>query len=103
MRPSVNKARYPLFEAPSSAKLSVVRTQNMCADQIRQIGIDHVGPPLKGHATVDAAAFLQLSLHFDPDGNPYAQHANIVGWSSDPAARRAAAIALAEHSTLVQY
>jgi hypothetical protein len=103
MRAGLGKGKYKLFLPFPYVELSVARTQGMSAAQIRQIGIDHVDPLVKGHATVDAAAVFREGLAFDPNGNPYAQHADVVGWSGDEAQDRTIAQALADASTLVDY
>jgi hypothetical protein len=103
MRPGLRKGRYKLFLPFPYAELSVARTHGMSAAQIRQIGIDHVDPLVKGHATVDAAAILREGLAFDANGHPYPQHADVVGWSGDEAQDRTIAQVLAEASTLVEY
>jgi hypothetical protein len=103
MRPDKGKGKYPLFLPLPYKELSVARTQGMSDEEIRQIAVEHVPPPVKGYATVQAALVLQLGLTFDPNGDPYPQHADVIGWSGDQARDRTIAQVLADASTLVDY
>jgi hypothetical protein len=103
MRIGLAKARYKLFLPFPHVELSVARTQGMDVEQVRQIGVEHVNPSVKGHATVEAAAILARGLTFDANAEPYPQHADVLGWSGDEAKDRTIAGALAEASVLVDY
>ncbi|MBL8344912.1 MAG: hypothetical protein JNN03_05690 [Rubrivivax sp.] len=103
MRPDKGKGKYPLFLPLPYKELSVARTQGMTDAQIRQIALEHVPMPAKGYATIQAALVLQEGLTFDPNGTPYPQHADVVGWSGDEARDRTIAQVLADASTLVDY
>jgi hypothetical protein len=40
----------------------------------------HAPNPAIGRGVGSASAVFDVNLSFDPDGKPYPQHANIVGW-----------------------
>ncbi|MBE7418097.1 MAG: hypothetical protein HS128_10160 [Ideonella sp.] len=102
MRRGDGKARFPLFLPLPHMELSVARTLGMNDAQIRQLGQYAPAPP-KGYATVEAAVVLQEGLAFDANGEPYPQHADVIGWSGDQAKDRVIAKVLADASTLVDY
>lgn len=103
MRSDKGRGKYPLFLPLPYKELSVARTQGMSDARIRQIAVEHVPVPVKGHATVHAALVLQSGLTFDPNGDPYPQHADVIGWSGDQAHDRTVAQVLADASALVDY
>lgn len=103
MRPGLGKGKHPLFLPHPYVRLSVARTEGLSDQQIRQIALDHVDMPVKGYVTVQAALVLQQKLAFDPNGDPYPQHADVIGWSGDEAHDRSIAQALADASRLVDY
>lgn len=63
---------------------SVCRSHGLSETQIWEICqkfFDTKAPkPAIGRGEGQAGAVLKVGLRFDPDGKPYAQHANIVGW-----------------------
>jgi hypothetical protein len=104
MRRGEKRARYDLFLPKPYKELSVVRCSGIDDAAVRAIGVEHIGDPLKGHATVAADVVFARSLQFDADGEPFARHANIVGWpEANEPKYRLDAKALADASTLVEY
>ena len=43
----------------------------------------HVPKPAIGRGVGPASAVFAEKLAFDPDGKPYPEHANIIGWHDD--------------------
>lgn len=103
MRAGLGKGKYKLFLPYPHVELSVARVLGMNVEQIRQIGVEHVNPEVKGHATVEAAMITEQGLAFDPNADPYPQHADVIGWSGNEAQDRTIASVLADASVLVDY
>ena len=63
---------------------SVCRSNNLSEAQIWEICrefFDSMAPKYAiGRGVGEAEAVQNVGLKFDPDGRPYPQHANIVGW-----------------------
>ena len=63
---------------------SVCRSQTLSDTQVWAICSAHfdiVAPaPAIGRGEGPASAVFDVDLGFDPDGMPYSQHANIIGW-----------------------
>jgi hypothetical protein len=103
MRRGKGKGHYKVFLPLPYVELSVCRSQGIDDAAVQALGMEHVGPPIKGHATVLASAVIACQLTFHADGEPYPRHASIVGWSGDEARDRVHAMALADASTLCEY
>ena len=54
--------------------------------------------PAIGRGEGQAETVFKVGLSFDPDGKPYHQHANIVGWPADKPAQKIIAQQLAADS-----
>jgi hypothetical protein len=62
--------------------------------------IDQPEAPMKARGIVEAAAFLDAQLAFEPDGKPHPRHANVIGWPEDKHARKNLAREIANKMTL---
>ena len=105
MRRDLGKGRYKLFLPRPYLELSVARSSGMTHQQIQSLGIEHVNSGVKGHATVAAAVVFDhcTGLSFVANGDPYPQHADIVGWALVEEQARSYAGRMADASTLVEY
>ena len=71
---------------PTNQRLetSVCRSSGLTEDQVWTICSAHFDvyapKPAIGRGVGPAAAVLAEKLAFDADGNPYPEHANIIGW-----------------------
>lgn len=97
------KVKYSAFMPPPNLRLSVVRRDGLNEQEVESIGRQYVDKDVKGHATLPAAAIRARNLTFDPNGEPFSRHANVLGWDDDDARNRLAASALAEASVLTKY
>ena len=63
---------------------SVCRSQHLTEAQVWEICSlhfdSHAPKPAIGRGVGPAGAVFQVDLHFDADGKPYREHANIIGW-----------------------
>lgn len=77
-------------EGASSAELWAV-----CSEYV-----DGRDARMKARGTVEARAFIEQQLAFDPDGKPHRRHANVIGWPADKHARKNLAREVADRMTL---
>lgn len=103
MRREYRKGSYKLFLPPPDRQQSVARVDALTHAEIRAVGEIDPGEPLLGHVTLLAAEVLANELSFLADGEPYARHASIVGWTGEPPRDRVLAQSLADASTLYEY
>jgi len=105
MRRGKGRGHYELFLPYPRVTLSVVRTAGMTAAQVRSIGVEYVCATVKGHATTLASVVFDhcAGLSFIADGDPFPQHAAIVGWAEVEAQARSYAARMADVSELVEY
>jgi hypothetical protein len=72
----------------SRLEVSVCRSQTLSEAQVWNVCSAHFDPhvssPATGRCVGPASAVFAVSLQFDPDGIPYPQHANIIGWEDIP-------------------
>lgn len=84
-------------------EISVYRAQGATPAELWAICAEHVDKPgarMKARGTVEAKAFLDQQLVFDPDGKPHARHANVIGWPDEKHARKNLALEIADRMTL---
>lgn len=66
---------------------SVCRSSRLTEAQVWNIGLVHFDAyapkPAIGRGVGPASVVLAEKLAFDPDGKPYPEHANIIGWQDD--------------------
>lgn len=92
--------RARLFLPPPDLKLSTCRLIGLSEEMVWNIGEEFVAEPrersLIGRADFMAEDVIRAGLKFDPDGEPYPNHANIVGWPIDKGEQKEKAQMLAE-------
>jgi hypothetical protein len=70
-------------------ELSVCRSQHLTDEAIWAICAEYFDPrapaPATGTCDARAAVVYDVELSFDPDGVPYPEHANVIGWRDDAA------------------
>lgn len=92
-----------VFLPPPDLKLSVFRIAEMPPDDVRQLGATVANERnLYGHAAFAASEVRTAGLSIDPDDTP-PRHANLVGWATDKAEQKLAAMELARRSQPVLY
>jgi hypothetical protein len=68
-------------------EVSVCRSSQLTEAQVWSICSSYFDPrapkPAIGRGVGRASAVFAENLAFDPDGKPYPQHANIIGWHDD--------------------
>ena len=66
---------------------SVCRSSRLTEAQVWNIGLVHFDAyapkPAIGRGVGPASVVFAENLEFDPDGKPYPEHANIIGWQDD--------------------
>ncbi len=70
-------------------ELSVCRSEGLLDEQVWHICATYFDPHVAPKTAIgrrDAAATVvyDVGLAFDPDGIPYPEHANVIGWRDDP-------------------
>ena len=90
---STKKLRYTRLmprrnKSNNRLEVSICRSSNLSEGQIWDICSEHFDPSAPaaaiGRGVGNAVTVYAQQLEFDPDGNPYAEHANIIGWHDDP-------------------
>lgn len=85
--------------------ISVYRTVGMTKSDITDLGARFVAKPgmlLKGYCSLSAQALFVEALDVVPAPDPHERHANVRGWTADPA-NRVVARKLADKASLVIY
>ena len=101
-----NRVDYAAFMPDQRGEKSVYRTSGLNAEQIRDIGFQHVeneNRRMKGEGRVLARAIFAAGLTVEPAPKPHPRHANIRGYQSERAANRNAAQKIAQAAELVLY
>lgn len=69
-------------------EVSVCRSSGLTEQQVWAICTEHfdshAASPAIGRGVGPASAIYAESLGFDADGEPYPEHANIIGWHQEP-------------------
>lgn len=69
-------------------EVSICRSSNIAEAELWRICTkyfdSHSPRPAIGRGAAFASVVLAEGLHFDPNGIPYPQHADIIGWYDDP-------------------
>lgn len=106
LRPGIGKPRFSAFmPRPPDGDISVYRTSAMTTTEVIDLGdrfVARAGLPLKGYCSLSAQDLFVAGLDVAPAPVPHERHANVRGWTADPA-NRIVAKKLADKASLVVY
>jgi hypothetical protein len=96
---------YSLFMPAKNLASSVMRRSGLDDANVRALGLQYVlGLPLLAHACLLARVVIDdCALQIDPNGEPYARHAKVIGWTGEKAHDRIHAKKMADASLLCEY